>query len=475
MTTVFQLATQLKNKEISSLDLVESYLQNIQKKNNQINAFIHMDECAAKAQAKDIDEKRMRGESLPFLAGIPVSIKDNICTENMPTTCASKMLENFIPPYQATVVQRMLDHGIIPFGKTNMDEFAMGTSTESSYWERTYNPRNLSYVPGGSSGGSAAAVAAKMTPLALGTDTGGSIRQPASFCGIVGLKPTYGRVSRYGAIAFASSFDQIGPMANTVEDVALLMNVICGYDIKDSTSILKEPTDFTKHLKDNLKGKRIGLIRECFGDELQEDVRKCVLQATKAYEKLGAIVEEVSIEGFEFGLPAYFILSSAEASSNLARYDGIKYGHCASNEEALSALYKKTRAEGFGSEVKRRIMLGTYVLSAGQYDIYYEKAQRIRQLIINEVQRVLASYDVLLSPTCPIASFPVEIDPVRVKQRDETDVYTVLANLCGLPAISIPCGYSQDGVPIGMQLIGKAFEESTVLNIAYQYENREQE
>ncbi len=470
MKTVLDMATQLKNKDVSSLELVESYIARVHKTEQKVNAFLHMDEEKIKAQAQAIDNRRIQGEALSSLAGIPISIKDNICTQGIPTTCASKMLETFVPPYNATVVNKIQANDMILFGKLNMDEFAMGSSTENSAYKITRNPWNLEHVPGGSSGGSAAAVAAMMTPLALGSDTGGSIRQPASYCGVVGLKPTYGRVSRFGLVAFASSLDQIGPIANNVEDVALAMNVIAGHDAMDSTSAPIEAPDFTAHLKDALKGKRIGLPLEFFGEGIHPQVKAAVLAAAKEYEKLGAIVEEVRFDLSNLSLPAYYLISSAEASSNLARYDGIKYGYRTPEFDNLLDLYQKTRDEAFGKEVKRRIMLGTYALSSGYYDAYYKKAQQVRTLIKQEFDQLFEKYDVLLTPTGPTTAFQVGAKTDNPVEMYLTDICTVPINIAGVPAISINCGFDEKGLPIGMQLIGKAFDESTLLNFAYQYE-----
>ena len=470
MKNVLEIANQLKKKEISSLEVIEAYIERIHNVEKKVNAFLSMDEEAIRAQAKVIDNRRVRGEELSDLAGIPISIKDNICTKNIKTTCASKMLENFIPPYNATVINKIQEQDMILFGKLNMDEFAMGSSTENSAFKITKNPWNLDYVPGGSSGGSAAAVAAMMTPLALGSDTGGSIRQPASYCGVVGLKPTYGRVSRFGLVAFASSLDQIGPLANNVEDVAVAMNVIGGHDKMDSTSAPVDSVDYTAHLKDSLKGKRIGLPVEFFGEGINAEVKEAVLAAAKEYEKLGAVVEEVNFDLSNLSLPAYYLISSAEASSNLARYDGIKYGYRTPEFENLLDLYQKTRDEAFGKEVKRRIMLGTYALSSGYYDAYYKKAQQVRTLIKQEFDHLFEKYDILLTPTGPTTAFKVGEKTDNPVEMYLTDICTVPINIAGVPAISINCGYDQNGLPIGLQLIGKAFDEQSILNFAYQFE-----
>jgi len=470
MKSVAELAKQLKAKEISSVEVARDYLKRISEVDNLVEAYLLVNEDRVLEAAQAVDAKRMAGETLSMLAGVPISIKDNICTDGVRTTCASKMLENFVPPYDATVISKIKKNDMIMLGKLNMDEFAMGSSTENSAFKITKNPWNLNYVPGGSSGGSAAAVAALMTPLALGSDTGGSIRQPASYCGVVGLKPTYGRVSRYGLIAFASSLDQIGPLANSVEDVALALNVIGGHDQLDSTSAPVGMEDFTENLDNDIKGKRIGLPKEFFGEGISDEVKEAVLNAAKEYEKLGAIVEEVSFDLSNLSLPAYYLISSAEASSNLARYDGIKYGYRTENFDSLLALYKNTRDEGFGKEVKRRIMLGTYALSSGYYDAYYKKAQQVRTLIMEEFNELFKTYDALLTPTSPTTAFGIGAKTDNPVEMYLTDICTVPINIAGVPAISLNCGFDSKGLPIGMQLIGKAFDESTILNLAYQYE-----
>jgi len=470
MKSVAMLAKQLGAKDISSVEVAKDYLKRLNEVESKVQAYLHINEEEVLTLASEVDAKRMAGEPLGLLAGIPISIKDNICTKGVKTTCASKMLENFVPPYDATVMKKIKEANMVTFGKLNMDEFAMGSSTENSAFQKTHNPWNLDYVPGGSSGGSAAAVASLMTPLALGSDTGGSIRQPASYCGVVGLKPTYGRVSRFGLVAFASSLDQIGPLANNVEDCALALNVIGGHCRFDSTSAPVEMEDFTAKLKNDLKGKRIGLPKEFFGEGISEEVKTAVLTAAKEYEKLGAIVEEVSFDLSNLSLPAYYLISSAEASSNLARFDGIKYGYRTDKFDTLLELYEKTRAEGFGTEVKRRIMLGTYALSSGYYDAYYKKAQQVRTLIKKEFDTLFESYDVLLTPTSPATAFKIGAKVDNPVEMYLEDICTVPINIAGVPAISINCGFDSKGLPIGMQLIGKIFDESTILNIAYQFE-----
>ncbi len=472
MYTIKELAEQLGSKAVSSEEVTRQYFDRIAKVDPQIQAFLSLNEEEAIAHAKSIDTKRMNNEAVSIYAGIPIGIKDNICTSGIKTTCASKMLENFVPPYDATVIKKIKEHDMVMLGKLNMDEFAMGSSTENSGFKVTKNPWNLDAVPGGSSGGSAAAVAAAMAPLTLGSDTGGSIRQPAGFCGVVGLKPTYGRVSRFGLVAFASSLDQIGPIASTVTDAAIGLNIIGGHDRYDSTSAPVEMEDFTKGLEESIKGKKIGLPKEFFGDGISEEVKEAVHKAAKVYESLGAVVEEVSFDLSNLSLPAYYLISSAEASSNLARYDGIKYGYRTSEFDNLMELYKNTRDEGFGKEVKRRIMLGTYALSSGYYDAYYKKAQQVRTLIKKEFDRLYETYDVLLTPTGPTTAFKIGAKTDNPVEMYLQDICTVPINIAGVPALSINCGFDDKGLPIGMQLIGKAFDEKTILNFAYQFEQQ---
>jgi len=412
----------------------------------------------------------MKGESLGALAGIPIAIKDNICTKDIKTTCASKILENFIPPYNATVAQKIYDADMILLGKLNMDEFAMGSSTENSAFKKTRNPWHLEHVPGGSSGGSAASVAADETPFSLGSDTGGSIRQPAHYCGIVGMKPTYGSVSRFGLVAFASSLDQIGPLTKDVEDMALALNLICGYDPYDSSSAKLERIDYTKSLNQDIKGMKIALPKEFFGEGIQKEVRESTLNAAKVLESLGAIVEEISLDMTKYALPAYYMISSAEASSNLARFDGVKYGYRASKYDNLLDLYKQTRDEGFGAEVKRRILLGTYALSSGYYDAYYKKAQQVRTLIKNQFDQAFEKFDIILTPTGPTTAFKIGEKINNPVEMYMEDVCTVPINIAGVPALSINSGFDSNGLPIGIQLIGKAFGESSVIRLAHAYE-----
>lgn len=430
-----------------------------------MHAYISLDEEGALRKAEEVDARVARGEEVGVLAGVPVAVKDNICIKGMRTTCASKILENFVSPYDATVVEKLKAADAVFLGKTNLDEFAMGSSTENSYFGPTRNPHDPERVPGGSSGGSAAALAAGEAVLALGSDTGGSIRQPASFCGVVGLKPTYGRVSRYGLVAFASSLDQIGPMAKNVKDTALLLNVISGYDPKDSTSAPVEVPDFTKALDEGIEGIRIGLPREYFAEGLEDEVREKVLEAVDILEGEGAEVVEVSLPHTKYAIATYYIVAPAEASSNLARYDGVKYGFRADGRD-LYEMYCNTRSQGFGEEVKRRIMLGTYTLSAGYYEAYYLKALKVRTLIKQDFEEVFETCDLLATPTSPTVAFRLGekvADPLTMYL---SDVYTVSVNLAGLPGISVPCG-SSDGLPVGLQLIGRPFDEETLLRVAY--------
>ena len=468
--TVHELRDKLKNKELTSTDITKAYVDKIDQAEKDVQAFITTLTDEAMEQAKQIDEKRAKGEITNELAGIPIGIKDNICTKGVRTTCASKMLENFISPYDATVMEKINQQHMISLGKLNMDEFAMGASTEYSYFKKTRNPRNLKTVPGGSSGGSAAAVAANMVPWALGSDTGGSIRQPASFCGVVGLKPTYGLVSRYGLVAFASSLDQIGPITKDVEDAAILLNVIAGHDEKDTTSIKTEKKDYTKALKNDVKGLKIGIPKEYFREGINEEVKQKLEQAIEKYKELGAEIEEFSLDIADYALATYYIIACAEASSNLGRFDGIRYGYRTKNFTNLKELYKNSRSEGFGAEVKRRIILGTYVLSSGYYDAYYKKAQQVRTLVKKEFDKAFEKYDVLLTPTSPTVAFEIGTRSNNPLEMYLADICTVSVNIAGLPGISIPCGTDSKGMPIGMQLIGNHFAEDTILNATYAYE-----
>ena len=468
--TVHELQDKLENKEITVTDITKAYIENIKKKEEKIGAFVTILEDEALKNAEEIQNKIESGEIKNSLAGIPIGIKDNICAKGVKTTCSSKMLENFISPYDATVMEKINAENMVMLGKLNMDEFAMGGSTEYSYFHVTRNPWNLNKVPGGSSGGSAAAVAANLVPWSLGSDTGGSIREPASFCGVVGLKPTYGLVSRYGLVAFASSLDQIGPITKDVKDCAMLLNVIAGHDERDSTSANVEKQDYVKALKNDVKGLKIGIPKEFFGEGINKEVKKSLEKAIEKYKELGAEVEECSLDIAKYSLAAYYIIACAEASSNLGRFDGIRYTYRTKEFSNLKELYKKTRSEGFGPEVKRRIILGTYVLSSGYYDAYYKKAQKVRTLVMNEFKKTFEKYDILLTPTSPTVAFDIGSKSNNPLEMYLADICTVSINIAGLPAISIPCGKDAEGMPIGMQLIGKRFDEQTILNAAYTFE-----
>ncbi len=468
--TVHELMDKLNKKEITSEDITKSYVSRINEKEDNVEAFVTVLSEEAENKAKEIDQKIEKGEITNKLAGIPIGIKDNICTKGIKTTCSSKMLEDFISPYDATVMDKINAENLITIGKLNMDEFAMGGSTENSYFKKTKNPWNLNKVPGGSSGGSAAAVASQMVPWALGSDTGGSIRQPASFCGVVGLKPTYGLVSRYGLVAFASSLDQIGPITKDVRDSAILLNIIAGHDEKDSTSVEMPKKDYEKALTGNIKGLKIGVPKEFFGEGINEEVKKSLKQAIETYKELGAEVEEFSLDIAKYALATYYIIACAEASSNLGRFDGIRYTYRAKDFKDLKDLYKKTRSEGFGAEVKRRIILGTYVLSSGYYDAYYKKAQQVRTLVMNEFNKGFEKYDVILTPTAPTVAFGIGEKSNNPLEMYLADICTVSINIAGLPGISVPCGIDSEGMPIGMQLIGNRFQEETILNAAYSFE-----
>lgn len=468
--TIAELSRALQNKEISSVELTQHYLNRIQANNPTLNCFITVDETQALAMAKAADERLAQGNATP-LTGIPLAQKDIFCTDGLKTSCASKMLDNFIAPYNATVIERFNDAGAVILGKTNMDEFAMGSSNENSYYGPVKNPWDLERVPGGSSGGSAAAVAARLAPGATGTDTGGSIRQPAALSGLTGLKPTYGRVSRFGMIAFASSLDQGGPMALTAEDCALMQNVMAGFDPKDSTSIDKPVPDYVATLKDDLNGLTIGLPKEYFTDALDPDIAEKIQTALKVFESCGATLKEISLPSTALYVPSYYIIAPAECSSNLARYDGIRFGYQFENPKDLEDLYKRSRGEGFGAEVKRRIMVGTYALSAGYYDAYYAKAQRIRRMIRDDFANALKDVDVIMGPTTPTTAFKIGEkvdDPISMYL---SDIYTIGVNLAGLPGMSIPAGFSQN-MPVGLQLIGNYFSEARLLNLAHQFQQQ---
>ena len=468
--TVHELQEKLEKKELTSEEIVQAYIDRINDKEKDVKAFVTTLCDEALKEAKEIDEKRKNGEELSSLAGIPIGIKDNMCTKGVKTTCSSRMLENFVAPYNATVVEKLNEENLIDLGKLNMDEFAMGASTEYSYFKKTCNPWNLKTVPGGSSGGSAAAVAANLVPWALGSDTGGSIRQPSSFCGVVGLKPTYGLVSRYGLVAFASSLDQIGPITKDVRDSAILLNIIAGHDERDTTSYNMPKKDYTKALKNDVKGLKIGIPKEYFGEGINEEVKAKLEEAIETYKKLGAEVEEFSLDIAQYALATYYIIACAEASSNLGRFDGIRYGYRTENYTNLKELYKNSRSEGFGPEVKRRIILGTYVLSSGYYDAYYKKAQQVRTLVKKEFDKAFEKYDVLLTPTSPTVAFEMGTRSENPLEMYLADICTVSVNIAGLPGISIPCGVNGENMPIGMQLIGNKFEEEKILNAAYTFE-----
>jgi len=460
----------LLSKEISSLEITSEYLSRINEKDGEIAAYLYVNNKNARKKAQAIDKKLSDGMEVGVLSGIPMALKDNICTSDMPTTCGSRMLENYKSPFNASVVNKLLKEDAVILGKLNMDEFAMGSTTENSYYQTTKNPYDLSRVPGGSSGGSAAAVASKQALFALGSDTGGSIRQPASFCGVQGLKPTYGRISRYGLIAFASSLDQIGPFARNTKDLAYVMNVLCGFDEKDSTSVKVKDENFIESLDKDIKGMRIALPKSYFEEGIAPEVKNAVLAAAENFKRLGALVEEVEISSVKHALPAYYIISSAEASSNLSRFDGIRYGFRPQGDFNLDELYKEARSKGFGKEVKRRILLGTYALSSGYYDAYYKKAQQVRSLIKVDFDNVFKNFDLVLSPTAPTTAYPFGSRTANPIEMYMGDIYTVPVNIAGLPGLSMNCGFDKDGLPIGMQLIGKAFDEASILRAAHAYE-----
>jgi aspartyl-tRNA(Asn)/glutamyl-tRNA(Gln) amidotransferase subunit A len=465
--SIEDLHTLLVTKTISCTELTQAFLKSMACSESKVKAFLTVTEAAALTAAAEIDKKIANQEAIGVLAGIPIALKDNMCTAGIATTCGSRILENFIPPYDATVTAKLKSAGTILLGKLNMDEFAMGSSTENSGFFPTANPWDPARVPGGSSGGSAAAVAAREVPFALGSDTGGSIRQPAAFCGVVGLKPTYGAVSRYGLVAFASSLDQIGPLTKTVRDNALVLNAIAGHDPQDSTSVPFVKPDYTQFLENNVKGLKIGVPKEFFGLGLQPEVEKVIRRGIETLAALGAEIGECSLPHMEYAMPTYYIIAPAECSSNLARYDGVRYGYRAEGEDMIE-MFKNSRAEGFGQEVKRRIMLGTYALSSGYYDAYYLKAQKVRTLIKADFDKVLSKFDVLVSPTAPTPAYKLgEIsDPLTAYMGD---VYTIPVNLAGLPALSIPAGFV-GGLPVGMQLIGRHFEEGILYRTAYTFE-----
>ena len=468
--TAAELSAMLKNKEVSSVELTKAAFARTAAVEDKVGAYITLTEEHALETAAAIDAKRAAGEELAPLAGVPVSVKDNICTKGIRTTCASRMLENFQPPYDATVMNRLHDAGLVMTGKTNLDEFAMGSSCENSALQKTHNPHNLEHVTGGSSGGAAASVAAGEVSIALGSDTGGSIRQPASFCGVVGLKPTYGTVSRYGLVAFASSLDQIGPFARSVEDAALLTDVLRGYDKMDSTSYPREYDSLHAGMNADIKGMKIGLPKEYFGEGISEEVSKAVLAAAETYKQLGAEVVEISLPLSKYALPIYYILSSAEASSNLARFDGVKYGYRAEKFDGIIDLYVKSRSEAFGQEVQRRIMLGTYVLSSGYYDAYYKKSRAAQRAIRADYNKAFEQVDVIMTPVAPTTAYKIGEKTSDPLQMYMGDICTVSVNIAGLPAMVQPCGFDANKLPIGMQLIGPRFGEQKLINAGLAYE-----
>jgi aspartyl-tRNA(Asn)/glutamyl-tRNA(Gln) amidotransferase subunit A len=468
--TIHELHEQLKDRKTTSRDLTRRVLDRIRSVEPKIHAYMTVTDEAAMAQAEAADERLQSGRPVHPLTGIPIALKDNLCTKGIRTTCSSKILENFVPPYDATVVGRLRDAGAVFVGKTNMDEFAMGSSTENSAFGLTANPWDISRIPGGSSGGSAAAVAADACIAALGSDTGGSIRQPAAMCGVVGLKPTYGRVSRYGLVAFASSLDQIGPLTKDVTDCALMMNTIAGHDSFDSTSADIPAPDYARGLNRNLAGLRIGIPRDYFIDGMDAEVLHAIKEAIHALEKLGAKTREVLLPHTEYAVATYYILATAEAGSNLARYDGVKYGYRARPTKDLLEMYMKTRQTGFGSEVKRRIMLGTYALSSGYYDAYYRKAQCVRTLIKSDFDEAFKQVDLIVTPTAPTAAFKIGEKTQDPLQMYLSDIFTISVNIAGIPAISLPCGFTKTGLPIGLQIMGRPFAEATILNAAHAYE-----
>jgi aspartyl-tRNA(Asn)/glutamyl-tRNA(Gln) amidotransferase subunit A len=469
-----ELHEALKKRSISAKELVNAFYTRIESVEKGVRAYNTLTQEEALAQADRVDQAIARGESVGPLAGIPIALKDNLCTEGIRTTCSSKILDDYRPPYDATVVSRLREAGAVFLGKTNMDEFAMGSSTENSAFEKTKNPWDLSRIPGGSSGGSAAAVSASEAVAALGSDTGGSIRQPAACCGVVGLKPTYGRVSRYGLIAFASSLDQIGPLTKDVTDTATLMNVIGGYDLCDSTSANLSMPDLTRALTRDVRGIRLGVPKEYFVEGMDPEVEGAVERAIETLKKLGAEVKEISLPHTEYAVATYYILATAEASSNLARYDGVRYGYRTPEARDLLEMYMKTRAEGFGPEVKRRIMLGTYALSAGYYDAYYKKAQQVRTLIKRDFDEAYKTVDVIVTPTAPTPAFRLGEKTADPLQMYLSDIFTISVNLAGIPAISLPCGFTKEGLPVGLQILGRAFDEEGVLRVAYTYEQETQ-
>ena len=469
--SVSEHAESLKNKEYSSVELTEAYLSQIEKTDEKIGAYLTVTAEKAYERAKAFDNGECAAKGVSPLAGIPCGIKDNMCTKGIKTTCASKMLGDYIPPYNAFAVEKLEKAGAVILGKLNMDEFAMGSSTENSAFKVCRNPVDTNRVPGGSSGGSAAAVAANEAPYTLGSDTGGSIRQPASFCGVVGMKPTYGSVSRYGLVAFASSLDQIGPLTQNVLDNALVLNAIAGYDKKDATSVNRSYEDFTKDIKGGVKKVKIGIPSQFFGEGISDDVKDAVMKAAETYKKMGAELVPVSMPSVDYALSAYYVISSAEASSNLARFDGVRYGYRCSEYQSMEELYRKSRSEGFGAEVKRRIMLGTFALSSGYYDAYYKKALQVRSLVKSDFDKAFRECDVILSPVAPTVAYKIGEKAGDSLTMYMGDAYSVPVNIAGVPALSLPCGVGEGGMPVGMQLIGPAFSESLLYRVGYAFEN----
>ena len=473
--TAVSLGKKIKEKELSVREALEASFAQIDQTESQYHAYVTIDREGAYRQADAVQEKIDKGELTGPLAGVPVAIKDNMCTKGLLTTCSSKILENYIPTYTATAIENLINAGCVVIGKTNMDEFAMGSTTETSYFGVTKNPHNPEHVPGGSSGGSAAAVASNECYFALGSDTGGSIRQPSAFCGITGMKPTYGTVSRYGLIAYGSSLDQIGPMTKNVTDCAAVLDTIASYDKKDSTSIKRDDYDFSSALVSDVKGLRIGLPKDYFGEGLDGEVKAAIFKAAKTLEGMGAIVEEFDLGLVKYAIPAYYVIASAEASSNLERFDGVKYGYRTKEYDGLHNMYKKTRSEGFGPEVKRRIMLGSFVLSSGYYDAYYLKALKTKALIKKEFDKAFEKYDIILAPAAPTTAPLLGSSLGDLMKRYLSDIYTISANLAGIPGLSIPCGKDKNGLPIGMQLLGGCFKEKTLLRAGFAYETEREE
>ena len=468
--TALELGRKIKARELTAMDAVRAVLEQIKQKEPSIHAYVTIDEEGALRRATKVQEKIEKGSLTSPLAGVPTAIKDNLCTEGMRTTCSSNILYNFVPTYTAEAVLNLEKAGAVILGKTNMDEFAMGSTTETSAFGVTRNPWNLEHVPGGSSGGSCAAVAAGESFYALGSDTGGSIRQPSSFCGVTGIKPTYGTVSRYGLIAYGSSLDQVGPIARDVSDCAAVLEAISSYDKKDSTSIFRKDLDFTTALQNDVKGLKIGIPKDYLGEGLDEEVKNSILEAAKVFKDKGAIIEEFDLSLVEYAIPAYYVIASAEASSNLSRFDGVKYGLRAKEYEGLHQMYKKSRSEGFGTEVKRRIMLGSFVLSSGYYDAYYLKALRTKALIKQAFDKAFKTYDIILGPVAPSTAPKIGEslkDPLKMYLGD---IYTISVNLAGLPAMTLPCGKDKNGLPIGLQLIGDCFQEKKIIRAAYTFE-----